>query len=47
MCFQPKGYNLESYELWIYDKWGNLLWYTDKLTDKGEPAEAWDGLYGQ
>ncbi|MBK8807979.1 MAG: hypothetical protein IPO21_15555 [Bacteroidales bacterium] len=25
---------------------GNLLWYTDKLTDKGEPAEAWDGLYG-
>ena len=40
--FQPKGFNLESYKIWIYDTWGNLIWYSDKLIG-GSPAEGWDG----
>ncbi|MBK8806519.1 MAG: PKD domain-containing protein [Bacteroidales bacterium] len=43
--FKPTGTNLGKYEIWIYDKWGNLMWYSDKLTEKGNPAEAWDGIY--
>jgi len=40
--FLPKGFNLETYTISIYDVWGNLIWYSDKLTD-GSPAEGWDG----
>jgi len=40
--FLPKGFNLETYNISIYDVWGNLLWYSDKLID-GSPAEGWDG----
>jgi len=40
--FKPVGYNLKSYKLSIFDTWGNLVWYTDKLVD-GSPAEGWDG----
>jgi len=43
--FLPKGIALLHYEIWIYDKWGNLIWYSDKLTKEGSPAEAWDGKY--
>lgn len=40
--FQAFGFNLETYKMWIYDQWGNLLWYTDVLKD-GAPSEGWDG----
>ena len=42
--FLPKGYNLRSYKIWIYDSWGNMIWYSDKLID-GSPLEGWDGTY--
>jgi hypothetical protein len=42
--FRPKGFNLESYKISIYDIWGNLLWYSDKLIN-GNPLEGWDGTY--
>ncbi|MBK8805896.1 MAG: gliding motility-associated C-terminal domain-containing protein [Bacteroidales bacterium] len=42
--FRPKGLNLSEYSIWIYDKWGNLIWYSDKLIH-GEPAEGWNGTY--
>jgi len=42
--FQPKGFNLETYKIWIYDTWGNLMWYSDKLFN-GAPQEGWDGTY--
>jgi gliding motility-associated-like protein len=42
--FQPRGYNLETYKISIYDTWGNLLWYSDKLHN-GAPSEGWDGTY--
>jgi len=42
--FWPKGYNIDTYKIWIYDTWGNLMWYSDKLIG-GSPAEGWDGTY--
>jgi hypothetical protein len=43
--FLPRGYNLTEYEMSIYDSWGNLIFYTDKLNSKGMPIEGWDGTY--
>lgn len=43
--FKPVGINLKTYQLTIYDSWGNALWTTAKLTDSGSPAEGWDGTY--
>lgn len=42
--FTPVGCGLDSYEIKIYDVWGNLVWHSDKL-ESGQPAEAWDGTY--
>jgi len=42
--FLPKGHSLDQYEIWIYDKWGNEVWYSDKLDPVlKSPAEGWDG----
>jgi PKD repeat protein len=43
--FKPKGLNLKLYHIEIYDSWGNQLWKSDKLDDKGSPLEGWDGTY--
>jgi hypothetical protein len=40
--FLPKGVGLKAYVCLVYDKWGNLLWSTDKL-EAGRPSEGWDG----
>jgi hypothetical protein len=42
--FLPKGFNLKTYNVKVFDTWGNLLWYSDKLID-GQPLEGWDGTY--
>lgn len=42
--FQPKGSCLATYQIWIYDKWGTLLWHSNELDD-GQPKEAWTGEY--
>ncbi|MCQ2608027.1 MAG: gliding motility-associated C-terminal domain-containing protein, partial [Bacteroidales bacterium] len=42
--FQPKGYNLKTCEISVYDKWGNLLWYSDEVED-GKFVGKWDGMY--
>ena len=42
--FLPKGFGLASYELWIYDKWGNEVFYSNELADPlYGPAVGWDG----
>ncbi len=44
--FLPKGQGLESYTCRIFDRWGNLLWETDKLDPiTAQPVEAWDGTF--
>ncbi|MFO7867973.1 MAG: gliding motility-associated C-terminal domain-containing protein, partial [Bacteroidales bacterium] len=42
--FKPTGVNLVSYKIWVFDSWGNVVWYSDKL-ENGQPVEAWDGTY--
>jgi hypothetical protein len=29
--FQPVGYNIKTCEIWIYDLWGNLVWYSNEV----------------
>lgn len=40
--FQPKGQNLKNCEVSVYDKWGNLVWYSDEVED-GSFIGRWDG----
>lgn len=42
--FKAVGMGLVSYNLLVYDTWGNLLWQSTKL-ENGAPAEGWDGTY--
>lgn len=42
--WKPVGENLSTYKAEIYDRWGKLLWSSDKL-DNGAPSEGWDGTY--
>ncbi|HOS85165.1 MAG TPA: gliding motility-associated C-terminal domain-containing protein, partial [Bacteroidales bacterium] len=42
--FHPIGYNLEKCEIWVYDNWGNLIWYSDEV-ENGIFVGKWDGTY--
>ncbi len=42
--FGPKGYNLKTCEISVYDKWGNLLWFSNEVKD-GMFVGMWDGTY--
>ena len=42
--FLPKGIGIATYRCVIFDKWGNLLWESNKVVD-GKPVEGWDGRY--
>lgn len=35
--FSGKGINIKNYEMMIFDRWGNLIFYTDDIT------KGWDG----
>lgn len=43
--FIPKGVGLKTFELLLYDDWGNLIWSTTALDENGRPTEYWDGTY--
>ena len=43
--FIPKGVGLATFELLIYDDWGNLIWETTALDSDGRPTEYWDGTF--
>ena len=44
--FLPKGHSLKEYEIWIYDQWGSVVWYSNKIDpDIKSPAEGWDGKH--
>jgi PKD repeat protein len=43
--FIIKGSGILSWHMQIFNNWGQLVWETTKLNDKGEPVESWDGLY--
>jgi len=44
--FLPKGSGIATYSLKVFNKWGQLIWQTDKLNDEGTPIEGWDGNMG-
>jgi PKD repeat protein len=43
--WKPIGVNLTYYRVDVYDRWGAVIWSSEKLDDKGSPAEGWDGTY--
>lgn len=44
--FMPKGRNLLSYHITIYDSWGHLLWEDSELDPAtGAIVNSWDGYY--
>ncbi|MFC5282542.1 PKD domain-containing protein [Pedobacter alpinus] len=46
--FQAKGSGMAEWHLRIFNKWGQMVWETHLLDDKGRPTEGWDGMmFGQ
>ena len=43
--FKAVGTGLETYTMMIFDNYGNVIWETSKINDKGEPVEYWHGDY--
>lgn len=43
LLFKPVGMSLKKYRVEVYNSWGNLLWFSTKLDEKGSPEESWDG----
>lgn len=41
--FKANGSGLKEWRMRIYNKWGQQLWETTKLDEKGRPVEGWDG----
>ena len=41
--FKPKGFRLVKYSMKIFNRWGELIFQTDKLDGEGRPLEGWDG----
>ncbi|MFC4211649.1 PKD domain-containing protein [Pedobacter lithocola] len=42
--FKAKGRGIDNWTMTIFNKWGQVLWETTKLSD-GAPLEGWDGRY--
>ncbi|HLP11664.1 MAG TPA: PKD domain-containing protein, partial [Flavobacteriales bacterium] len=43
--FIPKGVSLKTFDITIYDDWGNLIWESTALDAQGRPTEYWDGTF--
>ena len=41
--FAPTGTGLRKYIIYVYDSWGNTVWFSNVLTPEGQPADAWTG----
>ncbi|GGI26674.1 hypothetical protein GCM10008119_23830 [Pedobacter mendelii] len=42
--FKAKGRGIDNWTMTVFNKWGQVLWETTKLSD-GAPLEGWDGKY--
>jgi gliding motility-associated-like protein len=40
--FNGNGYNITQYQMWIYDRWGNMIYTTGKANDP-EHSVPWNG----
>lgn len=43
--WKPSGINLYYYHAVIYNRWNEMIWSSDRLTEEGSPLEGWDGTY--
>ena len=43
--FKPVGYNLTSFKMYIFDTWGNLVYFSEGINSEGGPIGEWDGIY--
>lgn len=43
ITFKAKGSGLETWSMSIFNKWGEVIWQTNQLDEKGSPMEGWDG----
>ncbi|MHB8208227.1 PKD domain-containing protein [Mucilaginibacter sp.] len=43
--FMAKGSGIKTWELQIFNNYGQMLWETNKLDSKGSPVEGWDGTF--
>ncbi len=41
--FKPFGDKVKEFNIWVYDNWGNTVFYSNKIDVNGQPTEAWDG----
>ncbi|MEO1259471.1 MAG: PKD domain-containing protein [Bacteroidota bacterium] len=41
--FQPKGVNLKEFVIEVFSPMGERVWFSNGLTDEGEPRDAWNG----
>jgi PKD repeat protein len=41
--FNPIGIGLVSFNIQVYDTWGNIIWESSALDSEGRPTEFWDG----
>ncbi len=44
VTFKAKGSGIKTWRMRVFNKWGQVVWETTKLTERGEPAEGWDGM---
>ncbi|MVN20805.1 PKD-like domain-containing protein [Mucilaginibacter arboris] len=44
VTFKAKGSGIKRWHMRVFNKWGQVIWETTKLTARGEPAEGWDGM---
>jgi large repetitive protein len=43
--FLPKGRQMKSFHLQVFNNFGELIWETTKLDANGSPVEGWDGTF--
>ena len=43
--FTAKGSGINKWHFRIFNKWGEMVWQTEKLDGNGAPGEAWDGTF--
>jgi PKD repeat protein len=43
--FSAKGSGIDSWRMQVFNKWGQLVWETDKLSGTGGPIGGWDGTF--
>ena len=44
MLFKPQGIGLDTFHVWVFTTWGELVWESTEL-ENSRPKEGWNGLW--